>query len=122
MAFEHLFQPIKIGPVEIKNRIVHSPMNVHMSDGKGYVTDQDICYYVARAKGGVGLIVFACVLTSPRAAEQQKMMVIMFPLMFLFICYKLPSGIVLYWLTNTIIMVILQEFVLKVRHMPPKPA
>jgi len=56
MQFENLFKPIKIGSVEIKNRIVLSPMNVHMSDGKGYISDQDICFHVARAKGGVGLI------------------------------------------------------------------
>ncbi len=54
--------------------------------------------------------------------DQQKMMAIMFPIMFGIICYRLPSGIVLYWLTNTVLMVILQEFVLKARHMPPKPA
>ncbi len=76
MAFEHLFEPIKIGPIEIKNRIVQAPMNVHMSDGKGYVSDQEICFHYARAKGGVGLIVLACVLTSPFAAANQKMMIL----------------------------------------------
>lgn len=76
MVFENLFKPIKIGPVEIKNRIVLSPMNVHMSDGKGYISDQDICFHVARAKGGVGLNVLACVLTSPRAAANQKMLIL----------------------------------------------
>jgi len=62
-------------------------------------------------------------IAQPKATQtdQQKMMAIMFPLMFGIICYRLSSGIVLYWLTNTILMVILQEFVLKVRHMPPKP-
>ncbi len=54
--------------------------------------------------------------------EQQKMMAIMMPLLFGIIFYNLPSGLVLYWLTNTIIMIILQEFVLKVRHTTPKPA
>lgn len=76
MQFENLFKPIKIGAVEIKNRIVLAPMNVHMSDGKGYISDQDICFHVARAKGGVGLNVLACVLTSPRAAANQKMMIL----------------------------------------------
>lgn len=63
-------------------------------------------------------------IAQPKATQtdQQKMMAIMFPLMFGIICYRLSSGIVLYWLTNTILMVILQEFVLKVRHMPPKSA
>ncbi len=37
-------------------------------------------------------------------ASQQKMMMIMFPLLFGFLFYKMPSGLVLYWLTNTILM------------------
>ncbi|MFH0732835.1 MAG: membrane protein insertase YidC [Candidatus Omnitrophota bacterium] len=45
--------------------------------------------------------------------EQQKMMAVMMPLMFGIMFYNLPSGLVLYWLTNTVIMVFLQEFALK---------
>lgn len=37
-------------------------------------------------------------------ASQQKMMMYMFPLFFGFLFYKMPSGLVLYWLTNTILM------------------
>ncbi len=37
-------------------------------------------------------------------ASQQKMMMFMFPLFFGFLFYKMPSGLVLYWLTNTILM------------------
>jgi len=37
-------------------------------------------------------------------ANQQKMMMFMFPLFFGFLFYKMPSGLVLYWLTNTILM------------------
>ena len=54
--------------------------------------------------------------------EQQRMMTIMMPLLFGVIFYNLPSGLVLYWLTNTTVMVLLQEFVLKTRHITPKPA
>lgn len=63
-------------------------------------------------------------IAQPKATqtEQQKMMAIMMPLLFGIIFYNLSSGLVLYWLTNTIIMVLLQEFVLKVRHSTPKPA
>lgn len=35
--------------------------------------------------------------------EQQKMMAVLMPLIFGFIFYSLPSGLVLYWLTNTLI-------------------
>lgn len=74
MKFKKLFEPIKIGPVEIKNRIAFSPMNVHFSH-HGYITEQDIAYYAARAKGGVGLIIFGVVLVSKRAADQTQFVV-----------------------------------------------
>jgi len=63
-------------------------------------------------------------ISQPKAgqSEQQKMMAIIMPLLFGVIFYNLPSGLVLYWLTNTIIMIILQEFVLKTRHITLKSA
>ncbi|MBQ9424126.1 MAG: FAD-dependent oxidoreductase [Pyramidobacter sp.] len=52
-----LFSPIKIGSMELKNRIVMSPMATNFGTETGDITDQQIAYYVARAKGGVGLII-----------------------------------------------------------------
>ncbi len=40
----------------------------------------------------------------PAMEQQQKMMTMMMPVMFLFIFYSMPSGLVVYWLTNTILM------------------
>jgi dimethylglycine catabolism A len=51
-----LLTPARIGPVEIKNRIVMPPMTTRTSDAEGYVTDDSIAYYTARVRGGVGLI------------------------------------------------------------------
>jgi dimethylglycine catabolism A len=51
-----LLTPARIGPVEIKNRIVMPPMTTRTSDTEGYVTDDSIAYYMARVHGGVGLI------------------------------------------------------------------
>lgn len=52
----HLFSPLTIGPVTIRNRIVSSGHDTVMAvDGK--VTDQLVAYQSARAQGGVGLIV-----------------------------------------------------------------
>jgi YidC/Oxa1 family membrane protein insertase len=48
-------------------------------------------------------------------AKQQKMMMIMFPLLFGFMFYKMPSGLVLYWLTNTILMTSEQTLISKRR-------
>ncbi|MDO8472897.1 MAG: FAD-dependent oxidoreductase [Dehalococcoidia bacterium] len=52
-----LFEPGKIGSLEIKNRLVMAPMGSHSCDADGFVTDKTLQYYGARAKGGVGLIV-----------------------------------------------------------------
>jgi len=42
--------------------------------------------------------------TSGASAEQQKLMLILFPIMFGFIFYRMPSGLVLYWFTNSSLM------------------
>lgn len=41
---------------------------------------------------------------SAEQKQQQKIMMIVFPLFFGFLFYKFPSGLVLYWLTNTVLM------------------
>lgn len=52
--FEHLFSPITIRGIELRNRVVMSAMaSKLLKDGK--VTDEFIAYHVARAKGGLGL-------------------------------------------------------------------
>jgi 2,4-dienoyl-CoA reductase-like NADH-dependent reductase (Old Yellow Enzyme family)/thioredoxin reductase len=52
-----LFEPTRIGKMEIKNRIVMPPMGTNMGTADGHVTEENICYYRERARGGVGLIV-----------------------------------------------------------------
>lgn len=54
---EALFKPCKIGPVEIRNRIVMPPMVTSLANENGAVTQRMIDYYTERAKGGVGLII-----------------------------------------------------------------
>ena len=53
-----LFEPGMIGKLPIKNRIVMAPVNVGLSapTEQAWLTQQGIDFYVARAKGGVGLI------------------------------------------------------------------
>ena len=54
--FEHLFTPIKIGPMELKNRIGLPPMTVGYGQPSGEVTDRHYAYYGTRARGGASLI------------------------------------------------------------------
>jgi 2,4-dienoyl-CoA reductase-like NADH-dependent reductase (Old Yellow Enzyme family) len=62
---EKLFTPIKIGTMELKNRCVQSPMYINMSDGDGKLSDREIAYYVARAKGGFALLQAGVVSVDP---------------------------------------------------------
>jgi 2,4-dienoyl-CoA reductase-like NADH-dependent reductase (Old Yellow Enzyme family)/thioredoxin reductase len=52
----HLFQPIKIRSMELKNRVMMAPMVTGYAGPDGEVTERLIDYLVARAWGGVGLI------------------------------------------------------------------
>ena len=57
MSYDKLFEPIKIGNVELKNRLAMSPMNVIISDPEGFAEEQTMAWYAARARGGLGLII-----------------------------------------------------------------
>ena len=53
-----LFEPGKIGRLSIKNRIVMAPMGIiGLAESDGRLSQRAIDYYVARARGGVGLII-----------------------------------------------------------------
>jgi len=55
--YEILFKPLKIGKLEIKNRFVMAPMGPGgLCDADGTYNERGVEYYVARAKGGTGLI------------------------------------------------------------------
>ena len=55
--FPKLFEPGRIGSLEIKNRLVMPPMATNYATKDGQVTDRQIEYYAERAKGGVGLVI-----------------------------------------------------------------
>ena len=48
--------PIKIGKLELKNRIAMAAMDLGYVD-HGFVTDRLIAFYIERAKGGASLII-----------------------------------------------------------------
>jgi 2-enoate reductase len=55
--YGHLFSPIQVNGITIKNRIVMGPMgNLCMADETGRPNAKMIEYYVERARGGAGLI------------------------------------------------------------------
>ena len=65
-----LLTPARIGGVEIKNRIVMPPMTTRTADAEGHVTDDTIAYYMARVRGGVGLITVE--MASPEKAGRHR--------------------------------------------------
>ncbi len=67
--FKHILSPIKIGPVELKNRIAIAPMNETMSGHNGEATEQMLSYFAARAKGGAGLVSTGAIMGTRLAAE-----------------------------------------------------
>ena len=54
--FAKLFEPIKIGSLELKNRYVMNAMHLGFEED-GYPSRRTIGFYQERAKGGVGLII-----------------------------------------------------------------
>jgi len=55
--FHKLFSPVRIGGLEIKNRVAMTAMGVGLAAAGGGVNDDIIAFYEARARGGIGLIV-----------------------------------------------------------------
>ena len=51
-----LFSPAQIGTLQLRNRLIMTPMHLGYSP-KGEVNDQLVEFYRARARGGVGLII-----------------------------------------------------------------
>jgi 2,4-dienoyl-CoA reductase-like NADH-dependent reductase (Old Yellow Enzyme family) len=59
IAFEkypHVFQPIKIGDVTLKNRIVTNPMMSGLTTYNGEVTAEFVAYCSSLAKTGTALV------------------------------------------------------------------
>ncbi len=58
MEWRHLFTPLQIGPVTVKNRLGFAP-NCPVGDGSlttGVFGEDSVYYYAERAKGGQGLV------------------------------------------------------------------
>lgn len=60
MAYDIMFSPMKIGNMEVKNRIVMTAAELGVGQINGCVNERTAAYYEARAKGGVGLIITGC--------------------------------------------------------------
>ncbi|MCP4766268.1 MAG: FAD-dependent oxidoreductase [Gammaproteobacteria bacterium] len=62
--FENLLQPIALGPTRVRNRIFNPPHGTTLGH-QGVVSDDLIAYHLARARGGVGLIIMESMTVHP---------------------------------------------------------
>jgi len=66
--YEAIFKPVRIGNIEIKNRIAMAPMATYQANPGGFASEQTKAWYAAPAKGGCGLIITAPHHTYPKEA------------------------------------------------------
>lgn len=69
MNYEKLFTPFKIGKMEVKNRIVMSPMGLNAGHLDGTIDKAEIDYWEERAKGGTGMIITGCLFLTKELAQ-----------------------------------------------------
>jgi 2,4-dienoyl-CoA reductase-like NADH-dependent reductase (Old Yellow Enzyme family)/thioredoxin reductase len=55
--YPHLFSPIRIGNVEVPNRVCHVPTDISSANADGSINARVIAYHEQVAKGGCGLII-----------------------------------------------------------------
>lgn len=67
-----LFSPISFRDVNLKNRIVMSPMCMYSSDSEGRVTNWHLIHYASRAVGQAGLIVLEATGVTPQGRISPK--------------------------------------------------
>lgn len=54
--YPHLFSPIKVGPLTLKNRIEAAPVNISNLPMSGYPTAENIAIFEGKAKGGAAIV------------------------------------------------------------------
>lgn len=70
--FAKLAEPVWIGSMQVKNRIVFPPMNTNLTSETGCVTPELEEYYIRRARGGAGLIVLEAASVSPDSRNHPR--------------------------------------------------
>jgi NADPH2 dehydrogenase len=71
MGYPHIFSPIRIGTLSLRNRLVMAPLVVRKGGEDGSVTKKTLSHYAARP--GLGMIVVEATVVSPegRLAKEQ---------------------------------------------------
>jgi 2,4-dienoyl-CoA reductase-like NADH-dependent reductase (Old Yellow Enzyme family)/thioredoxin reductase len=64
-TYPHLFEPGRIGSVELRNRIVKAPQGEAMANRDGTVSERMVRHYRRIAEGGTGLVIIAAAHVDP---------------------------------------------------------
>ena len=56
--YPHIFSPLRIGNIRLKNRIIAAPTSLGMIDLNGHFTPEAIAYLEDRAKGGAAVVTY----------------------------------------------------------------
>jgi 2,4-dienoyl-CoA reductase (NADPH2) len=71
--YRHLLSPGRIGPLELRNRIVLAPMGSFLAGEDGHLSERHRRFYEERARGGAGLITTEVVAVDyPRGAAMVR--------------------------------------------------
>ncbi|MEG1537120.1 MAG: NADH:flavin oxidoreductase, partial [Clostridiales bacterium] len=54
--FPHVFDPLQVNGITLKNRLLSAPMGAHGLSAEGYMTPEAIDFYAQLAKGGVAVV------------------------------------------------------------------
>lgn len=75
--YPHIFEPITVRRMTVKNRIVMTPMGTNYGEQNGEMSFLHINYYEQRAKGGTGLIIVEnASVDSPQVQTEQHSFVL----------------------------------------------
>src|SRR5258706_16011042 len=65
-------QPGRMGPLQLRNRIIMGPMGTNFGTTDGYSTERDKFYYGERARGGAAMIITRALGIQPGARNHTK--------------------------------------------------
>ena len=56
--YPHLFEPVRIGNIRLKNRMIAAPTSPSMITTEGHFTPEMTAYLEEKARGGVGVVTY----------------------------------------------------------------
>lgn len=68
--YPHIFSPIRIGKVWVKNRIKYASTETNYNYSDGFVSEKELAYIEAHARGGSGIVTTQGAYTDPRGEGQ----------------------------------------------------